>query len=42
MGEKESTTMLPKKIVHSLKEHLKKVKIVHEKDLKSGFGPVDF
>jgi len=39
-GEKDRTTMLPQKIVQPLKEHLNKVKLIHEKDLKNGFGSV--
>jgi hypothetical protein len=30
--------MLPQKIVQPLKEHLIKVKKIHEEDLKYGFG----
>jgi integrase len=37
-GEKDRTTMLPQKIVQPLKEHLDKVKILHEKNLKNDFG----
>ena len=32
--------MLPQKMVHPLKEHLIKVKAIHEEDLKNGFGTV--
>jgi integrase len=32
--------MLPLKIVQPLKEHLNNVKIIHEEDLKNGFGTV--
>ena len=32
--------MLPQKIVQPLKEHLIKVKKIHEEDLKNGFGTV--
>jgi len=39
-GEKDCTTMLPQKIVQQLKEHLIKVKKIHEEDLKNGFGTV--
>jgi len=39
-GEKDRTTMLPQKIVQPLKEHLIKVKKIHEEDLKNGFGTV--
>jgi len=37
-GEKDRTTMLPQKIVQPLREHLNMVKLIHEKDLKNGFG----
>lgn len=39
-GEKDRTTMLPKKIFHPLKEHLNEVKKIYEEDLKNGFGSV--
>jgi len=39
-GEKDRSTMLPQKMVHPLKEHLIKVKAIHEEDLKNGFGIV--
>ncbi|MDD3807422.1 MAG: integron integrase [Candidatus Marinimicrobia bacterium] len=39
-GEKDRSTMLPQKIIQTLKDHLEKVKIIHEKDLKNGFGNV--
>lgn len=39
-GEKDRSTMLPQKMVHPLKEHLIKVKAIHEEDLKNGFGTV--
>ena len=39
-GEKDRSTMLPQKIIKPLKEHLEKVKIIHENDLKNGFGTV--
>jgi hypothetical protein len=32
--------MLPQRIVQPLKEHLDKVKIMHNKDLENGFGTV--
>jgi integron integrase len=39
-GEKDRVTMLPQKIIEPLKKHLEKVKRLHEKDLKEGFGSV--
>ncbi len=39
-GNKDRITMLPDKIENKLKEHIKKVKNLHEKDLKNGFGSV--
>jgi integron integrase len=38
--EKDRSTMLPQKIVQPLKEHMNKVKAIHEEDLKNGFGTV--
>jgi integron integrase len=39
-GFKDRITMLPEKLVAPLMEHLKKVKKLHEKDLKEGYGSV--
>jgi integron integrase len=39
-GEKDRVTMLPDSIFAPLKEHLERVKQIHEKDLKGGFGAV--
>ena len=39
-GEKDRSTMLPKQLEPLLKEHLKRVRITHELDLKNGFGEV--
>jgi integron integrase len=39
-GFKDRITMLPEKLVAPLTEHLKKVKKLHEKDLKEGYGSV--
>ena len=39
-GEKDRTTMLPKKVIEPLKNHLQKVKKIHEDDLKNGCGTV--
>ncbi len=39
-GDKDRITVLPEKVNQSLKEHLIKVKRIHETDLKAGFGMV--
>jgi integron integrase len=39
-GNKDRITMLPKLLKEPLKFHLNKVKILHEQDLKKGFGEV--
>lgn len=39
-GEKDRTTMLPEKVIEPLKNHLQKVKKIHEDDLKNGCGTV--
>jgi integrase len=39
-GEKDRATMLPQKIIEPLKEHLNKVKIIHNQNFKNGFGSV--
>jgi integron integrase len=39
-GDKDRITMLPVCLKEKLKEHLKKVKALHEKDLREGFGRV--
>jgi len=39
-GEKDRTTILPEKVIEPLKNHLQKVKKIHEDDLKNGFGTV--
>jgi len=39
-GERDRGTMLPQNVKRPLKEHLKKVKEVHEADLKKGYGTV--
>ena len=39
-GAKDRTTMLPYKIRPLLKDHLSRIKIIHENDLKRGFGEV--
>ncbi len=37
-GEKDRITLLPQKMIPILKEHIRKVKNLHEKDLRNGFG----
>lgn len=39
-GKKDRVTVLPETIIDELKRHLEKVKRLHEKDLKQGFGEV--
>ena len=39
-GQKDRVTMLPEQLKTQLIEHLQKVRILHEKDLKDGFGEV--
>jgi len=39
-GQKDRITMLPQILIDPLKQHLKKVKALHEKDLQAGYGTV--
>ena len=39
-GHKDRVTMLPKITIDPLQRHLEKVKLIHEQDLKDGFGAV--
>ncbi len=39
-GQKDRVTMLPEQLKKPLTEHLKGVRVIHEKDLKNGFGEV--
>ncbi|HWQ10392.1 MAG TPA: integron integrase, partial [Holophaga sp.] len=39
-GNKDRVTVLPESLVHSLDRHLAKVKELHERDLREGFGEV--
>ncbi len=39
-GEKDRITMLPDAVVPALQEHLQRVKLIHENDLKLGYGSV--
>ena len=40
-GAKDRVTMLPGSLVEPLREHLARVKTLHERDVKSGFGGVE-
>jgi integron integrase len=39
-GQKDRVTMLPRNLVDSLRTHLAKVRLLHERDLAAGFGRV--
>ncbi|MDX8411084.1 MAG: integron integrase, partial [Mariprofundaceae bacterium] len=39
-GDKDRTTLLPESLIEPLKIHMKKVRALHEQDLKEGFGAV--
>jgi integron integrase len=39
-GDKDRTTMLPESVTASLRSHLERVKVIHEKDLSLGYGEV--
>lgn len=39
-GGKDRRVMLPKSLIPKLKEHIKEVKIIHDKDLADGWGAV--
>jgi integron integrase len=39
-GDKDRRTMLPKRLQPDLREHLERVRALHERDLKAGFGAV--
>ena len=40
-GNKDRVTILPESLKPQLEEQLKKVKLIHEMDLKNGFGEVE-
>ena len=40
-GNKDRVTMLPEKLIESLHRHLGRVKGLHEKDLREGYGEVE-
>ncbi|EAQ82326.1 Integron integrase [Blastopirellula marina DSM 3645] len=37
-GDKDRVTTMPRAVVHSLQEHLQRVKLVHEQDVADGYG----
>ncbi len=39
-GDKDRTTMLPISLIEPLREHIKRVRGLHEQDLREGFGEV--
>ena len=39
-GEKDRVTMLPEKLVEPLRAHLERVRLLHVRDLREGFGEV--
>ena len=39
-GKKDRVTMLPQVVENSLKQHIEKVKIIHERDIADGYGAV--
>jgi integron integrase len=39
-GEKDRVTMLPEKLVEPLRRHLERVRILHARDLREGYGEV--
>jgi integron integrase len=39
-GDKDRSTILPEQLKPLLKAHLKRVRIIHEQDIKNGFGEV--
>ena len=39
-GNKDRVTVLPENLIIPLEQHLKKVRVLHEKDLEAGFGRV--
>jgi integron integrase len=39
-GAKDRVTMLPRSVIRSLQIHLKRVRVLHQTDLKAGFGRV--
>lgn len=39
-GQKDRVTMLPESVIEPLRQHLERVKVLHQKDLREGFGEV--
>jgi integron integrase len=39
-GEKDRVTVLPEAVMEPLKRHMAKVKLIHEQDLREGYGKV--
>jgi integron integrase len=39
-GEKDRVTMLPQSLVEPLQEHLRRVRMIHDRDLDNGYGAV--
>ncbi len=39
-GSKDRVTMLPEVVISDLKKHLERVRMIHNRDLKAGFGSV--
>lgn len=40
-GRQDRISLLPKLLIHPLRRHLNKVKMLHDQDLQDGFGAVD-
>jgi integron integrase len=40
-GDKDRVTTMPRAVVHSLQEHLQRVKLIHEQDVADGYGRVE-
>ncbi|HMA67989.1 MAG TPA: integron integrase, partial [Desulfosalsimonadaceae bacterium] len=39
-GGKDRVTMLPEIVIPAMEKHLRKVRVIHQRDLKAGFGTV--
>ena len=39
-GEKDRVTMLPEKLIEPVRTHLERVRLLHARDLREGFGDV--
>jgi integron integrase len=40
-GDKDRVTTMPRAVVHSLQDHLQRVKLIHEQDVADGYGRVE-